>query len=112
MPGRARDSAAEVEDYLRRHDAVAGAAVVGAPDEVRGQIVKAYVQLRPGAVASEEMRNGLRSFVRDRLAAYQYPRAITFVDALPMTPSGKIDRSSLRLQAEREAARGGQQRGS
>ena len=102
----------EVEDCLRRHDAVAGAAVVGAPDEVRGQIVKAYVQLRPGAVASEEMRNGLRSFVRDRLAAYQYPRAITFVDALPMTPSGKIDRSSLRLQAEREAARGGQQRGS
>jgi acetyl-CoA synthetase len=54
----------------------------------------------------------LRSFVRDRLAAYQYPRAITFVDALPMTPSGKIDRGSLRLRTEREAARGGQQRGS
>ncbi len=89
----------EVEQCLRRHEAVASAAVVGAPDELRGQIVTAYVQLRPGAVASEQMKSGMQSFVRDRLAAYQYPRAITFVDALPLTATGKVDRGRLRLQA-------------
>ena len=89
----------EVEQCLRRHQAVASAAVVGAPDELRGQIVTAYVQLRPGAVASEQMKSGMQSFVRDRLAAYQYPRAITFVEALPLTATGKVDRGRLRLKA-------------
>ena len=89
----------EVEQCLRRHEAVASAAVVGAPDELRGQIVTAYVQLRPGAVASEQMKSGMQSFVRDRLAAYQYPRAITFVEALPLTATGKVDRGRLRLKA-------------
>jgi acetyl-CoA synthetase len=89
----------EVEQCLRRHEAVASAAVVGAPDELRGQIVTAYVQLRPGVVASEQMKRGLQSFVRHRLAAYQYPHAITFVDALPLTATGKVDRGRLRLQA-------------
>lgn len=93
----------EVEDCLQRHEAVARAAVVGAPDEVRGQIVKAYVQLRPGALASAALKTRLQSFVRDRLAAYQYPREITFVDSLPTTPSGKVDRNKLRRQAKLEA---------
>ncbi len=89
----------EIEESLLRHPSVANTAVVGAPDTVRGQVVKAYVQLRPGVRPSPDLEAGLRTHVKKHLAAYQYPRVIEFVDSLPLTPTGKVDRGSLRRHA-------------
>ncbi|HEY6875194.1 MAG TPA: AMP-binding protein [Candidatus Dormibacteraeota bacterium] len=89
----------EIEESLLQHPSVANTAVVGAPDRVRGQVVMAYVELRPGFAPSRDLEAGLRSHVKRRLAAYQYPRIIEFVDSLPLTSSGKIDRGSLRRRA-------------
>ena len=89
----------EIEESLLRHPSVANTAVVGAPDRVRGQVVKAYVQLRPGFQPSPDLEAGLRTHVKKHLAAYQYPRLIEFVDSLPLTPTGKVDRGSLRRHA-------------
>jgi acetyl-CoA synthetase len=89
----------EIEESLLRHPSVANTAVVGAPDKMRGQVVKAYVQLRPGFSASAGLEAGLREHVKKHLAAYQYPRLIEFVDSLPLTSSGKVDRGSLRRHA-------------
>jgi acetyl-CoA synthetase len=89
----------EIEESLLQHPSVANTAVVGAPDRVRGQVVMAYVQLRPGFHPSHDLEAGLRTHVKQRLAAYQYPRIIEFVDALPLTSSGKVDRGSLRRLA-------------
>jgi acetyl-CoA synthetase len=93
----------EIEESLLRHEAVANTAVVGAPDRVRGQVVKAYVQLRAGFGPSAELEAQLRSHVRRNLSAYQYPRLIKFVDALPLTSSGKVDRGALRRLAAEQA---------
>jgi acetyl-CoA synthetase len=92
----------EIEESLLGHEAVANTAVVGAPDPVRGQVVKAYVQLRPGFGASADLEEQLRTHVRSQLAAYQYPRLIEFVESLPLTPTGKVDRGSLRRQASHQ----------
>lgn len=93
---------AEIEDCLIRHEAVAMVAVIGIPDEIRGQAVKAFVMLREGRKPSQALEDEIRQHVKDRIAAYQYPRAIEFVDELPMTTTGKIQRSELRkLEAER-----------
>jgi acetyl-CoA synthetase len=89
----------EIEECLLRHEAVANTAVVGAPDRLRGQIVMAYVQLRPGFEPSVKLESRLRAHVRQHLAAYQYPRVIEFARSLPLTSSGKVDRGSLRAQA-------------
>jgi 2-aminobenzoate-CoA ligase len=95
----------EVEDALLEHDAVAECAVVGAPDPVRGQIVKAFVVPRQGAARSEALGKELQEFVKQRIAAYKYPRAIEFLDALPRTETGKVQRFRLRqMEAERAAA--------
>ncbi|ADG89566.1 class I adenylate-forming enzyme family protein [Thermobispora bispora] len=83
----------EVEDVLYEHPAVREAAVVGVPDEYRGETVKAFVSLKPGAQATEEE---LIEFCRARMAAYKYPRMIEFLDELPKTPTGKILRRELR----------------
>lgn len=92
----------EIEDCLLTHDGVATAAVVGKPDVLRTQIVKAYVVLKPGVtVAAEE----LQSWVKERLASYAYPREIEFIDALPMTVTGKVIRKELKARAAAEVNR-------
>jgi long-chain acyl-CoA synthetase len=85
----------EVEDVLYQHEAVREAAVVGVPDEYRGETVKAYVSLRPGQQATAEE---LIAFCRQQMAAYKYPRQIEFLDELPKTVSGKLLRRELRTR--------------
>ncbi|MCB1971094.1 MAG: acyl-CoA synthetase [Geminicoccaceae bacterium] len=87
---------AEVEACLMRHEAVAMCAVIGVPDELRGERVKAFIVLRQGASPGEELSNNIRNFVRHRLAAHEYPREIEFLHELPMTATGKIRRMDLR----------------
>jgi acetyl-CoA synthetase len=87
---------AEVEDTLLRHPAVAEAAVVASPDKERGAIVKAFIRLRDGFQPSDDLVLALQQLVKHELAAYKYPRAIEFVDAFPLTSSGKIRRGELR----------------
>jgi acetyl-CoA synthetase len=84
---------AEVENCLRDHPQVLEAAVIGAPDEVRGQRVKAVVVVRR---ADPGLEDELRAHVRARLGHYQYPREFTFVSELPKTTTGKIRRQALR----------------
>ena len=86
----------EIEDCLLRHPAVALAAVVGKPDAVRTEIVKAFIVARPGAKTGPALVDELKSYVRTRLAAHEYPREIEFVASLPMTTTGKIIRRELR----------------
>ena len=91
---------AEVENCLLRHPAVANAAVIGKPDAERGAVVKAYVTLVAGITPSPALITDLQAHVRGKLAPYEYPREIEFVDALPMTTTGKVQRRMLRLQEE------------
>jgi acetyl-CoA synthetase len=95
----------EVENCLVKHPAVANAAVVPKPDAERGAVVKAYVVLAPGFAAGDALVAALQQHVRGRLAPYEYPKEIEFIDALPMTTTGKVQRRVLRLQEE-ERARG------
>ncbi|UCH24239.1 MAG: acyl-CoA synthetase [Deltaproteobacteria bacterium] len=91
----------EIEDCLIKHPAVALAAVVGSPDDVRGTIVKAFIVLKPEADVKENLKDEIQDFIRNRLAAHEYPREIEFVAELPMTATGKIIRKKLR-EKERE----------
>jgi acetyl-CoA synthetase len=86
----------EVESALVTHPAVAEAAVVGKPDTQRGEIVKAFVVLRPGYTPGDDLATELGQFVKTRLAAHAYPREVAFVESLPKTPSGKVQRYLLR----------------
>ncbi|MDR3378919.1 AMP-binding protein [Cupriavidus basilensis] len=94
----------EVESALMRHEAVAECGVVGMPDPERGQIVAAYVVLRPGVAASDETCAALQSYVKAEIAPYKYPRKVIFVDALPRTETGKLQRFRLRQMAEQSGA--------
>ncbi len=86
----------EVEGVLLDHPCVAECGVVGVPDEDRGHIVKAFIVLRPGFEASPELVKKLQDFVKSEIAPYKYPRAIEFVDSLPRTLTGKLQRFRLR----------------
>lgn len=87
----------EVEDGLLDHEAVKEAAVIGIADDYRGETVKAFVSLRPGA---EVEPDALIAFCKERMAAYKYPRQIEIVDELPKTVTGKLLRRELRAQEE------------
>src|SRR5207244_6173865 len=91
----------EVESVMLQHPAVAECGVSGAPDEERGQIVKAYVVVKPGFDSTPALAAELQDFVKRTIAPYKYPRAIEFINALPRTETGKVQRSRLR-QRERE----------
>jgi len=86
----------EVEGALLTHPAVAECGVVGAPDAERGTIVKAFVVLKAGNQGGEEMKKNLQEHVKQAIAPYKYPRAIEFIDALPRTETGKVQRFKLR----------------
>jgi acetyl-CoA synthetase len=95
---------AEIEDCLMKHPAVAMVAVVGSPDEVRTEIVKAFVVLKTGTNAESELKQDIQKYVKVRLAAHEYPREIEFVNELPMTATGKIMRRELKkLEVERKS---------
>jgi acetyl-CoA synthetase len=91
---------AEIESCLVKHPAVLNAAVIGKPDATRGSIVKAFIVLQPGQSPSEKLIDEIQSHVKGRLAPYEYPREIEFIDALPMTTTGKVQRKELRRLEE------------
>jgi acetyl-CoA synthetase len=98
--GGYRIGPSEIEDCLQGHPAVALAAAVGVPDPVRGEVVKAFVQLREGVAGTPGLARELQAHARTRLSAHEYPREIEFIEALPVTTTGKVKRADLR-QLER-----------
>jgi acetyl-CoA synthetase len=94
----------EIENCLVKHPAGVNAAVVPKPDAQRGALVKAYVVLGPGFAAGDALVTELQQHVRGKLAPYEYPKEIEFIDALPLTTTGKVQRRVLRLR-EQERAR-------
>jgi 2-aminobenzoate-CoA ligase len=89
-------AAVDVEDALLRHPAVAECGVIGVPDEARGQIVKAFVVLKPGQPGDDAQVRALQEHVKQSIAPYKYPRAVAFVEQLPRTPTGKLQRFRLK----------------
>jgi acetyl-CoA synthetase len=96
----------EIEDCLIRHPSVMQAGVVGSPDSARTEVVTAFVVLRPGTKASDDLVTELQNHVRTRLGGHQYPRRVFFVETLPMTVTGKVIRRELRRIAEESCAPG------
>ena len=89
----------EIEDCLIRHPAVALAAVVGKPDALRTEIVKAFIVLKSGHPPSQALAEDIQGFVKTRLSAHEYPREVAFIDEMPMTTTGKVIRRLLRQRA-------------
>jgi acetyl-CoA synthetase len=95
---------AEIEDCIIKHPAVSMVAVVGSPDEVRTEVVKAFIILKPDMLPGPDIEEEIKKFVKTRLAAHEYPREIEFVSELPMTATGKIMRKELKkLEIERKS---------
>ena len=99
MSGGYRIGPTEIEDCIMHHPAVAMVAVVGVPDRVRGELVKAVVVPREGAAPDDALRRAIQEFVKSRLSGHEYPRVIEFRDSLPMTITGKVRRRDLRDEA-------------
>jgi acetyl-CoA synthetase len=87
---------AEVEAKIIEHPAVASCAVIGVPDERRGQSIKAFLKLLPGHEPSQKLIEEIQQHVKQKLAAHEYPREFEFIDEFPMTVTGKIRRRDLR----------------
>jgi len=98
-------SGPEVEAVLLDHPKVLECAVIGSPDTERGEVVKAFVVLRPGVAEDESLRTALQDYVKAEIAPYKYPRAIEFVASLPRTETGKVQRFRLREQERQKAGR-------
>jgi 2-aminobenzoate-CoA ligase len=94
-------SGPEVEEALLAHEAVADCACVASPDPERGNVVKAFVVLKAGASGASDMASALQEFVKAQIAPYKYPREVEFVQSLPRTETGKVQRFKLR-QMEKE----------
>jgi acetyl-CoA synthetase len=92
----------EVESVLVAHPVVAECAVVAAPDEVRGEVLEAFIVLRSGCAVTDELTPELQEWVKRRYAAHAYPRRVHYVDSLPRTPSGKVQRYVLRRRLRQE----------
>ncbi|WAL74663.1 AMP-binding protein [Kitasatospora sp. YST-16] len=92
----------DVESVLLQHEQVVDAAVIGVPDALRGEVLEAFVVLRPDAVGDERLTAELQRLVKTRFAAHAYPRAVHFTDQLPKTPSGKVQRFVLRERRRAE----------
>jgi acetyl-CoA synthetase len=88
----------EIEDTLMKHPAVAMSAVVGIPDPIRTEQIKAWIVLRPGFAPGDTLAREIQDFVKVRLAAHEYPRLVQFTDTLPMTATGKVLRRELRAR--------------
>lgn len=91
----------EIEDQILRHPAVEMVAVIGIPDDLRGEAIVAYVVTAAGVTADDALAREIQSEVKERLAFYQYPREVVFLDTLPTTPTGKIRRAQLRADHPR-----------
>jgi acetyl-CoA synthetase len=102
--GAYRIGPSEIEDCIMKHPDVAMVAVVGSPDKVRGEVVKAFVVLKQGIEEAPRHRTEIQELVKRRLAAYEYPREIEFVGELPMTTTGKVLRRELRELEKRRKA--------
>jgi acetyl-CoA synthetase len=100
---------AEIEECLIKHPAVGMVAVVGIPDPIRTELVKAFIVPKPEVTPSPELEEEIKSYVKVRLAAHEYPREIEFLKELPMTATGKIMRKELK---KREMERKSKMRGS
>ena len=92
----------EVEDVLTKHPAVVEAAVIGVPDLERGQIIKAFILLKPNFQPSDELEEEIKNFAKAHLAPYKAPRTVEFVKELPKTETGKIKRAELRKRFEKQ----------
>ena len=102
--GSYRIGPSEIEDCIMKHPSVAIVAVIGKPDAIRGEIVKAFVVLKKGHEAGPRTTDEIQALVKERLAAYEYPREIEYVQELPMTTTGKVMRRELReLEKQRKA---------
>ena len=91
----------EVEDCLMKHDAVALVGVIGVPDPVRGEIVKAFILPKVGVKPDKALADSIRNYVKTRLEAHAYPRAVEFLKEMPMTKTGKILKQELRRMHEK-----------
>jgi acetyl-CoA synthetase len=98
----------DIESTLLKHPAVVECAVVAAPDSVRGEVVEAHVVLADNTAPSEDLVEELQTWVKRKYAAHAFPRRIHFIDAVPKTPSGKIQRAELRRQANARTPQGAQ----